>query len=380
MNARMRNSNTNLAGTRWATAAVVLLATAVAAAEVRVQDIARLQGQRTNKLIGYGLVVGLNGTGDGGGNEHTMRALMAMHQKFHQPVLGPDELKSVGNVALVTVEATIPEFGAREGQTLDVVVSAFSAKSIGGGQLLTTPLQPAALDPRNPVTQQILGLAGGRVDIPDSTVPTRGVIRTGCTLEADFFYNFILDGAVTLVLDDEHAGFQWAQLVARAINHELSSVQAATTSRQPAGRRVAPSNHAEAIGPKNVRVRIPVYELASPARVISQILQTRVFMTPETPARVCINRTTGHVSFTGTVTISPTVLQIPGLGTVAIGADQADAQKTPKPSQDTSGGVVAFQELLRTLGKLQLAPDQMVVVVEQLHRTGTLHAQLIYTE
>jgi flagellar P-ring protein precursor FlgI len=372
----------------WPLAALAWATTIGATAGVRVQDIARLQGQRTNRLMGYGLVVGLDGTGDSGKNEHTMRALMAIHRRFHQPVLSPDELKNANNVALVVVEATIPEFGAREGQTLDVAVSAFSAKSLKGGRLLTTPLQFAAFDENDPATQQILAFAGGWIDIPDPSVLTRGIIRGGCTLEADFFYHFVLDGYLTLVLDDEHAGFQWAQLVARAINHELSNpaeIRARLREAQESdpsaagwasGRAVVAPEVAEAIGPKNVRVRIPPYELSVPAAFISRVLQTHVFMTPIQPARVCINRITGQVSFTGAVTISPTILQLPGLGTLAIGGQPPEAPGGS--TQDDEG--VAFQELLNTLSKLQLQPEQMVSAIEHLQRTGTLHAQLVYTE
>jgi len=356
----------------WLLAALALAGEALA--EVRVQDIARLQGQRTNTLMGYGLIVGLNGTGDGGGNEHTLRALMAMHTRFHQPALSAEELKATDNVALVAVEAVVPEFGARQGQTVDVVVSAFAAESLAGGQLLTTPLQYAAFDPHDPATQQILALAGGRVEIPDAGNPQRGVIRSGCTLEADFFYNFIAAGYITLVMDDEHAGFQWTQLVARAINHELRTfAEGGQSAALDAGRVAVPLDFAEALDPKNVRVRIPEYETARPAGFISRVLQTDVFLTPRQPARVCISRSTNQVSFTGTVTISPTVLQLPGLGTLAVG--QA------APATDTGGRKeVQFQELLATLSKLQLPPAQMVAAIEHLYHTGTLHAQLVYTE
>ncbi len=377
----MRTTAIHGRGIPWLLATVAWTTTAGALAEVRVQDIARLQGQRTNRLLGYGLVVGLNGTGDGGKEQDTMRALMAIHRKFHQPVLSPDELKNADNVALVTVEATIPEYGAREGQTLDVVVSAFKAESLAGGQLLTTPLQFALFDEDDPATQQILAVAGGRIDIPDVNGPTRGIIRAGCTLEADFFHNFILDGCITLVLDDEHAGFQWAQLVARAVNHELRN-PVASRSIQPnrAGQVALATDFAEAVGPKNVCVRIPAYERARPTGFISRVLQTHVFMTPRTPARVCINRTTGHVSFTGTVTISPTVLQLPGLGTVVVAGEEQTRRAGARPTDADSGGTVEFQELLTTLSKLQLAQEQTVAAIEHLHRTGTLHAQLLYTE
>ena len=355
-------------------ALVIIIGMAVTAAgELRVQDIARLQGQRTNRLMGYGLVVGLNGTGDGGNSAPTMRALIKMHERFHQPVLALEELEDVTNVAIVTVEAEVPEFGAREGEMVNVTVSAFSAESLKGGQLLTTPLQYVMFDPANPATQQVYALAGGRIDLPDASNPRRGVIRDGGTFEADFYYNFVLDGAITLVLDDEHAGYTWSQLVARVINHEISNPNDAQAMARR-GDSHLPA--AVAIGPKNIRVRVPDYELARPAGYISRVLQAVVFATPKQQAIVCINRATGNISFTGNVTISPTVLQIPNLGTIAVGAGESEEARVG----DAKAQQVAFQELLSTLSKLQLGPAETVQVVEHLHKTGTLHAKLIYTE
>jgi flagellar P-ring protein FlgI len=364
-----------------ALALIAALGADAARAELRVQDIARLQGQRTNKIMGYGLVIGLSGTGDGGKNEHTMRALMAMHRKFHEPVISPEELKSANNVALVVVEATIPEYGAREGQTIDVAVSTISAKSIKGGRLLTTPLQYAALDEKDPATQQILALAGGWIDIPNADVPTRGIVHGGCTLEADFFYNFILDGAIMLVLDDEHAGYTWANLVARSVNDQTVNLAAleAGAGGAAGGRALVPNGEtATALGPKNVVVRIPACELPNPANFISRVMESVILSTPEQPARVCINRTTGHISFTGTVTVSPTILQVPSLGTISVGGS-ADGKAAPAGSA-AAGKNVQFQDLLGTLSKLQLTPEQTIAAIEHLYRTGTLHALLVYTE
>ena len=347
---------------------------------VRVQDVARLQGQRTNKLMGYGLVVGLNGTGDGEKYASTMRALMSLHRRYAAPVLSEEDLKGNNSVAIVAVEVTIPEYGAREGETLDVVVSVVGkAKSLGGGQLLTTPLQFAMFDPQDPSTQQIFALAGGRVYLPDEEVSTRGVIRDGATLEADFFYSFIQDQYITLVMSDEHAGWTWAQMVARAINHAEGELS--TDDSQGGGwtRRIVQSDIAEALGPKNVRVRIPRPELAQPASFISRVLQAELFDPPAQQARVTINRTTKNVSFTGSVTISPTVLQVPGFGTVSIGGGQGAPGGVIALDPQRTGGV-EFQELLETLSELRVSPEQMITAIEHLHRTGTLHAQLRYEE
>jgi flagellar P-ring protein precursor FlgI len=364
-----------------------LAAALPATAEVRVQDIARLQGQRTNKLMGYGLVVGLAGTGDGEKYAPTMRALMKLHQRYHAPILTEADIKGNRSVAIVAVEATIPEHGAREGQAIDVVVSAVgTAKSLRGGQLLTTPLQYAMFDPEDPATQGILALAGGQVVTPDESTPTRGIIRQGATLEEDFLYHFVQDGCITLVLDDAHAGWPWAHMVARALNHELSAPPVAASG----GPAVVSADTALALGPKNVLVRIPEYELEQPAGFISRVLQTPLFVLPEQPARVTINRTNRSVSFTGTVTVSPTVLQLPGLGTVVIGRSAAPGAPPGEPAAATpatatvpntavpAGGAVEFSELLNALSAVKATPEQLINAIEHLHKTGSLHAQLQY--
>lgn len=362
-------------------ACAIALLTPTARGEMRIQDMARLQGQRTNKLFGFGLVVGLPGTGDANKNERAKRALISLHKNFHQPVFDIQELSNVNNATIVSVEATIPEFGAREGETIDVVVSAIgSVKSLKGGQLLTTPLQYAALDPTDPQTQEIYALAGGRIEITDKDALTRGVIRNGATLEADFFYNFVEDGHVWLVLDESKAGYPWAQAVARVINRELANPVGPDGQRRN-GRIIANMDYAVAVSPKTVRVEIPAAEVAKPANFIQRVLQITLFDPPEQAARVVINRTSKNISFTGAVTISPTVLQIPSLGAITVGATGADAGNKGVVGVDTTkSGSVAFQELLQTLTRLQVSPDDMITAIEHLYRTGTLNAQLVYSE
>ncbi len=342
-----------------------------AAAEVRVQDITRLQGQRTNKLMGYGLVVGLTGTGDGEKYLPTMRTLAALHGRYHAPILADTDVKGNRTVALVSVEAQIPEHGAREGQAVDVIVSAIgTTKSLRGGQLLTTPLQYAMFDPNDPATQAILALAGGPVVLSDEKTPTRGVIRDGAVLEADFIYSFIADGQITLVLDEGHADWSWAHMVARAINHELLH-PALTTAGGDAGNNVG-ADVALALGPKTIAVRVPAFELVSPARFISSVQQTPLFELPEPAARVTINRATKEVAFTAGVTVSPAVLQIPGAGTIRIGKTETEGSK-PAP-----GAVITFDELYLTLTTIKLTPDQMIDAIEHLREAGALHAQVQY--
>lgn len=358
-------------------AAILPHLAALAAGEVRVQDLAKLQGQRTNKLFGFGLVIGLSGTGDGASSPATLRALMKLHERYHAPVLDVNELKNNKNVALVGVEAVIPEFGAREGQALDVFVSALGpAASLKGGQLLTTPLQESTLTIQTP-----LALASGRIDLPEKENLRRGIVRGGAVLEEDFFYNFIDEGAVTLVLNDAAAGYPWAEVLAKAINIELQNPAEALEFGGGRGERVvvAGQQPASVVGAKYVRVQIPEYERADPADFISRVLQAQVLVAPHQPARVVINRTTRNVSFSGSVTVAPTVVHLNGLGAVAIGEPPVPASQ-PASGEPPTQEAVQFQELLTMLTRLQVSAAEMVGVVEDLYRSGALRAQLVYIE
>jgi flagellar P-ring protein precursor FlgI len=351
---------------------LAMVGATTALAGVRVQDVARLQGQRINKLAGFGLVVGLPGTGDGGKQSAaTVRALMALHRRYAQPVIDPAELAANDSVALVSVEAIVPEFGAREGQRVDVVVSAIGpAKSLAGGQLLVTPLQEAMLS-----VPDILALAGGKVELTDPRNTKRGIIRGGATLEADLQYGFISGQHFTLVLDDQHAGYGWAQMVARAITQAVRSPNSeGITEFNDQGEVVLVREIATAIDARNVRVRIPSYELSDPANFIRLALEAEIFELPRQEARVVINRTTKNVSFTGAVTIAPTVLQVPGLGSIVIGREPGPGLVGPEDN------VAKLDELMKALSAVQANPDQIVAAIEHLARSGSLHAKLEYVE
>lgn len=393
-NARDRRRRCTLA----ALAGLVLASAAPGLGQVRVQDVARLQGQRTNPLMGYGLVVGLEGTGDGGKNVVTMRALMQMHQRFAQPVVAPEELKNNKSVALVAVTAEVPEFGAREGQTLDVRIAALGeARSLKGGTLLVTPLQYALFDEQDPMTQGILALAGGRISLVSEAEPSRGIISQGATLEEDFIYSFIEDDRITLVLDDAHAGWPWAQMIARAINHEHSGALPLRTGPGGEAADAGGADVAIAADPRNVIVVIPGYERSNPAAFISRVLQTPLFMLPQQQARVTINRATKTVSFTGSVRVSPTTLAVPGLGNVTIGRSEsagrngaagAEAPARPAPAGTAApaasstarpaSAAVEFSEFLAALSGVKASPDQIIAAIENLQRSGSLHAQVQY--
>src|SRR5436190_16941298 len=161
---------------------IILLATLLvqsSARGVKVADITRLSGQRTNVLTGLGLVYGLKGTGDGGDFLPAIKPLASMLSKFSDPAT-VQELSKVGNVALVSITATIPADGARNGDKIDVFVTSLgSASSLKGGRLFVTPLQ-------GPVPVQgdlVLALAQGPVMLEDPSTPTVAKVGGGAVME-----------------------------------------------------------------------------------------------------------------------------------------------------------------------------------------------------
>src|SRR5436190_6792721 len=118
-----------------------LLAIAIPAHAVKIADITRLGGQRTNVLTGLGLVYGLKGTGDGGDFLPAIKPLAAMLSKYSDPST-IKELANAQNVALVSITATLPADGVRDGETIDCYVTSLgSAGSLKGGRLFVTPMQ-----------------------------------------------------------------------------------------------------------------------------------------------------------------------------------------------------------------------------------------------
>ena len=270
----------------------------------RVGDVTHLKGQRINRLVGIGLVVGLNGTGDGDEYVAAMRPLAQALDGFANPIQTTDELKNTKNVAIVFVTAVTPETGGREGDRIDVRVSTFgAAKSLAGGRLLPVPL--LFHDPS--VDGPVYAVAGGRIELPDPQIETSGMVRNGATLEEDILVGYYAYGRdlpytndwikpdekyVTLVLEDEHAGWVLASEIANVVSSDLSDVAMVN--------RVA-----MAVDPKNVLVLLP--RERDPARWISDIQVTRLLM-PSSEARVVINRTNGTIVVSGDATISPVVI------------------------------------------------------------------------
>src|SRR3954454_796679 len=248
---------------------VMLALAGDAAARTRLKNICRIKGQEENTLRGWGLVVGLNGTGEANDGP-TMRAIARAMEIMGNPVAQPDarqsgleELKKMKNVAMVMVNATVPSTGARRGDKVDCFVSAINGKSLEGGRLAFASL----LGP-NTDDKRVYALCQGQVTIDNPQQPMVGVIHAGCQLEADIFTPFYRDGYITLILDKNHADFQTANDIVQFIREKVaySETGAAKTSEEMV----------RAIDAANIIVRIPKINMQDPVEFVSYLLDSQM--------------------------------------------------------------------------------------------------------
>lgn len=221
---------------------LVLCVFSLKAHATQIQDMATLKGDVAGELQGIGLVIGLNGTGDGDRFVAAQRGLAEMVKALYgQDATLPAKPEDARNVAIVQVSAQLPRKGAVEGERIKVVVSSLGrAGSLKGGKLFVTPLMsPIPTGPRIP-----MAYAAGQVVIEDEENPTSGVIKQGATLTRDFNPQFI-DGAgrITLVLNTPNAGWPMFSLIASLVKSELTD-----DSTRPI---------AIALSPRTIMIQVP---------------------------------------------------------------------------------------------------------------------------
>lgn len=322
---------------------------------IRIGNLCRVKGQEQNRLQGLGLVIGLNGTGDGGDFAPGIDLLAAVLGRMGNPVQR-GALSNSNNVALVMVEATIPATGARQGDRIDCAVSSLGeAKSLRGGRLFLAPL----LGP-DPQDTRVYALASGPLIIDDLENPTTARVLHGAQLEEDFFHLFTKDDHVNLVIDANRASFNAASEVARSVNDEMRL--------QNEGDDIA-----LAIDSKNVQVLIPEQYRDDPVDFIAQILNIQIqTATPFPEARVVVNEKTGTIVISGEVGISPVVVIVGDL-TVRTGNRSGIVAIDPLQQATTN-----LQQLVTALEAIQVSPLAQINVIRELERSGKLHGWVIY--
>lgn len=356
--------------------AVMVLLPTLSSAD-RVKDLASIAGVRSNQLVGYGLVVGLNGTGDQTSQTpFTVQSLKAMLARYGIaiPANITPQLK---NVAAVSIHADLPPF-AKPGQTIDVTVSSLgNAKSLRGGSLLMSPLRGA--DGRVYAIAQgsliVGGFSAGGSDGSSVTVniPSVGRIPDGASIERGVPTSF--DTGNSIVLDLHSADFTTANRIATAINNAVGM------------------GTASPVDAASVRVSAPV----NPAQRVAFVsLLENINVKPgEAPARIIINARTGtvvigshvrvmaaavaHGNLTVTITENPIVSQPGPLsnGTTAVVPSSTIQVKQEANRMFLFNPGVELDAIVRAVNQVGAAPSDIVAILEALKQAGALRAELI---
>ena len=356
-----------------------LTALAPAAAEAgRLKDLASVQGVRSNQLLGYGLVVGLVGTGDGASAApFTAQSLRNMLTQYGVTI-PPDVTIRPKNVAAVSVHATLPAF-AKPGQTIDVTVSSLGdSKSLRGGTLLMTTLRGAD-GQVYALTQGELVVGGFGAEGNDGSsitvnVPSVGRIPNGATVERIVPSPFSAGGALVLNLHD--ADFTTARRVEQAINQRLGNGMA----------RAMDSVSIEVRAPKKQADRVGFIAFLENIEVVPG----------EAAAKIIINSRTGtivigshvrvmpaaitHGNLTVTISEKPQVSQPEALsegGNTEV-VPNSEIEVTQENSRmflfDTG---VTLDAIVDAVNQVGAAPGDLVAILEALKQAGALRAQLI---
>lgn len=350
--------------------------TVVHATPVRLKDLVEFDGVRSNDLLGYGLVVGLDGTGDGLRNApFTEEIMSSILERLGVNVTG-EQLRPK-NVAAVLVTAKLPPF-ARAGSPIDVTVSAIGdAKSLLGGTLVMTPLNAA--DGEIYAVAQGTIIAGGASAEGDAArvttgVPTAGVIPSGATVEREV--DFVLGELTTVRLALRNPDFTTAARIEAVINQEL-------------GRRVAVMEDAG-----TVSVNIQQTGARSPAHALGRLENLTV--EPERRARVVVDQRSGTIVMGEDVRISrvavsqgnltlrvseaPLVAQpnpfAPG-ETVVVPRSTASIEEEPGIGLAEVREGASLSEVIAGLNALGVSPRDMIDILKSIKAAGALHADFV---
>ena len=344
---------------------------------VRVEDVTRIKGIRENQLFGFGLVIGLAGTGDSNRYEPTIQSHANMLSNMGFEITA-DQVRS-RNVAAVMVTATLPPF-AHVGDTIDVTISSLGdAGSLQGGVLFMTPLRAA--------NGNIYAVAQGPVSIGGFSAssggsqssqnhPTVAMIPDGAIVEREISYN-LSNEELYFLLDNPN--FETARNIALVINRYFDVLH-------------AKEKIAEAIDPGQIRVIVPEVYRGDVVDFVSKINSLEI--SPGLESRIVINERTGTIVIGHNVRIS-TVSVAHGNLTVTI----TSRQEVSQPASFSEGQTVVtekteisvneegahfavipanntVQDLVAALNAIGAAPSDIIAILQEIKAHGALHAEL----
>jgi len=342
---------------------------------VRIKDIARIQGIHDQPIYGYGLIVGLNGTGDSSGAAFTIQSVVNMMQRFGIDV--PQSRLSIKNVAAVMVTAELPFF-AKVGGRIDVLVSSIGdAKSIVGGTLIITPL--ALPDGKLCMLAQGAVSVGGfsaSTGSGENNVqknhPTVGRVPNGGLIQYVPPANYAEGDNLLVVLNDPD--FTTAARMVSAINNVFQGI-------------------ARAIDATSVSVTVSESARSDLVTFISQL--ENLMLVPDSIAEIVIDERTGTIVVGKDVKISPVAIshgnlniqiktteeasQPPALSsgeTVVTKKEEMNVQEENMKMKIVPGGAT-IDEVVQALNLIGVSPRDMIIILQAINKAGALHAKLV---
>ena len=338
----------------------------------RIKDISKVQGVRSNQLMGYGLVVGLNGTGDGNKSTETIQSIVNMLKSFgvsvDQGTLKPK------NIAAVVVTATLPPF-VREGDTIDVTSSSIGdAKSIQGGTLLQTPLRAGNGNvyavAQGPVSTGGF-VAGNGGSTATKNFPTVGTTPNGAIVERSVEDDLGTNGKLSLSLSQPD--FTTASRVANAINAQYGGIARATN-------------------PGRIDISVPAYYRSNVVGFVSSIEELPVI--PDNTAKVVVNERTGTIVMGGDVSVDEIAITQGGLS-ISVQKNQNASQPDPfsygttivtkntdvNVTEDKASTIVlpataSISDIVGALNAVGATPRDTISILQAIKAAGALHAEL----
>lgn len=310
----------------------------------RLKDLVTVKGVRENPIVGYGLVIGLNGTGDGG-LEITNQSLLKMFQKLGLNVTR--ELTSK-NVASVIVTAKLPPF-ARNGQKIDVIVSSIGdSSSLAGGTLLVTPLKGG--------DSKIYAVADGPLSIgglsKGAKFATTGTIPGGGIVEQELEMDFHQKNALRFSLNNPD--FTTAARIEKTINQELGG------------------KYASARDSSTIDLIIPVNYQRKVVELMAIVENFKIYT--DSAAKIIINERTGTIVAGGDVVLKAVAISHGDL-TIQIGEE--------KDKKESKGGALYFienrttlKDLVESLNAFGATPEDLISIFQALKRNGSLIGEI----
>ena len=341
-------------------------------AQVQLKDLSYFSGLESQDLIGYGLVIGLDGTGDGSSSQMTIQSIKNMMERFGVSV--PMNKIRPNNVAAVMVTAVLPPF-SKLGSNFDVVVSSVGdAKSLEGGVLLMTPLMGNDQQ-QYAVAQGPVSIGGFNAEGKNARIRRNytnvGRVPNGATVKKEIFSQILYNGE--LLLNLKKADFTTAERVAVAINTYFESKLAAAEDGM------------------SIQVLVPDSILVKKNLVgfVSTIENLEII--PQQKSRIVINERTGTIVAGGNVQISKIAISHGNLTIKISELDEtaiiAPVVFTSTSTSETSVNVEqsrmmvlessSVQELAKALNTIKVTPRDMISIFQSIKEAGALHAELV---